>query len=88
MTRHARIEIVPSPVVYIDEDGNEWPQLTPATTPHFLRLVASNGAILAHSENYATRSNARRGAAAMLDAIEEIASLAWGGEEWAREVEP
>ena len=87
MTRHARIEIVPSPVVYIDEDGNEWPQLTPSTTPHFLRLVSANGATLAHSENYATRFNARRAAVSWLRAMDDVLSQAYGGEEWVREVE-
>ena len=34
----------------------------PSARPHYLRLVAANGQILAHSETYSTRANARRGA--------------------------
>ena len=34
----------------------------PSARPHYLRLVAANGQVLAHSETYASRSNARRAA--------------------------
>lgn len=73
MNRTARIELVMcEPNVYVDEDGVGWVQTTPSQTPHFLRLRAANGVILAHSEVYSTRSNARRAAGAWLDAMWDV----------------
>lgn len=72
MSRHARIEIVP-----VDHTRDEYHDHL-ARCPHYLRLVAANGAILMHSEAYSTRSNARRAAqavaAAMCDATREVTS--------------
>ena len=59
-TRHARIELRPV-------QGS-----TKATQPHYLRLVAANGETLAHSEPYANRQNARRGADAWLAAFGDV----------------
>lgn len=58
--RSARIEIVPC-------EGIDF-----AGGPHFLRLRASNGATLCHSENYSSRSNARRAVQTWLDAFAYI----------------
>ena len=59
-TRRARIEIVPC-------EGS-----TQARDPHFLRLVASNSSILAHSETYANKANAKRAASAWLVAMSDL----------------
>lgn len=74
MTRHARIEIVPQFTVMVERnDGTrEWVRGGKASDPHFLRLRASNGVILAHSEVYASKSNARRAVAVWLDAMDSI----------------
>lgn len=61
MTRHARIELVPV-------DGypaEHW-------APHYLRLRASNSLTLAHSETYSSKSKARRGVKAWLDAMTQV----------------
>lgn len=58
--RHPRIEVVPCV-------GTKR-----ATQPHFLRLVASNGATLAHSQAYSTKANALRATDSWLDAMEAI----------------
>lgn len=39
----------------------------------YLRIVASNGQLLAHSETYATRSKARRAAHTLLDTMAILA---------------
>lgn len=60
--RSARIELVPADVV-----GGGW-----ASSPHFLRLVAANGVVLAASEWYASRAAARRSARSWIRAMEDI----------------
>ena len=60
MTRRARIEIVP--VSNMRSQRHE----------HFLRLRASNGRILAHSEVYANKANAKRAASAWLVAMSDL----------------
>ena len=54
---------------YVDENGDKWVQGAPT---YFLRLVASNGGILARSETYSSKSNARRAAQSWIDAMEDI----------------
>lgn len=68
--RSARIEIVPC-------EGIDF-----AGGPHFLRLRASNGATLCHSENYSSLSNARRAAVTWLTAFDDVvaSSLSGGGD--------
>ena len=65
MSRHARIELL---VADIPADGRK-----PSARPHYLRLVAANGQVLAHSENYSTRQNARRAIGAWTDAFWQVA---------------
>lgn len=53
--------------------GVPCPSLTPPSKrPHYLRLVAANGEILAHSENYASRRNARRAVSAWREAFFQV----------------
>lgn len=59
-TRHARIELRPV-------QGS-----TKATQPHYLRLVAANGQVLATSETYANRQNARRAVGAWRAAFGDV----------------
>lgn len=69
-TRRAHIEIAPvERETFIDENGDEWVQGLPT---YFLRLRASNGRILAHSEVYASKSNAKRAASAWLVAMSDL----------------
>lgn len=77
MTRRARIEVAPGHVTEerVDADGFHdyvTRYAIRATEPHFLRLRASNGRILAHSEVYASRSNAKRAASAWLVAMSDL----------------
>ena len=72
MTRHARIEIVPPRAECDPHRGDEsCPHMeatqeqclryfAPSSHPHHLRLVASNGITLAHSEDYTNLDTARR----------------------------
>lgn len=62
-----RVEMASSnPRVIANGDGTKTIQpSTCAFHPHFIRLVARNGETLMHSEDYATRSNARRAARAL-----------------------
>ena len=68
MTRHARIELRPA-------DDPRTTNLKPSARPHYLRLVAANGQVLAHSETYSTRANARRAVESWLDAMSEVVIL-------------
>ena len=47
----------------------------PSARPHYLRLVAANGQVLAHSETYASRSNARRAAKALRFFMYDVLAL-------------
>ena len=47
----------------------------PSARPHYLRLVAANGQILAHSETYSTRANARRAAKALRFFMYDVLAL-------------
>lgn len=76
MSRTARIEIVPA-----DVPGGGW-----ADSPHYLRLVASNGLTLAHSENYSSRSKARRAAQSWIRAMDDILAEHLSGDDAVREV--
>ena len=70
MSRHATIQVRPqTPVTEFDwsvyrDRPSEW--------PHYLRLVAANGQVLAHSENYANRRNARRAVKAWAEAFDDL----------------
>lgn len=77
MTRRARIEIVRTEpeVVEVDEQGREWVEGVPA---YHLRLRASNGRILAHSETYANKANAKRAAEAWMTAFDDVAKASEG----------
>ena len=71
MSRHARIEI--RPVIGEDYDAfTYW--WSPSKYPHYLRLVAANGQVLATSETYANRRNARRAVRAWRVAFGEVNS--------------
>ncbi|WP_346007267.1 DUF1508 domain-containing protein [Janibacter terrae] len=63
--RHGlRLELAPSAAREVD-NGDGTVTVQPSTCafhPHFLRLVGRNGETVMHSENYASRSNARRAA--------------------------
>ena len=61
MSRHARIELRPADLGWFDR-GGELAALKPSARPHYLRLVAANGQVLATSETYSTCANARRAA--------------------------
>ena len=47
----------------------------PSARPHYLRLVAANGQVLAHSETYSTRANARRAARAWRFAMYDVIAI-------------
>jgi hypothetical protein len=64
--RTARIELAPA------EPSPSDLELKPSARPHFLRLVAANGEILAHSENYSSRANARRASGAWVQAFRDV----------------
>lgn len=66
MTRRARVEIVPAKPGVNHASGKYG---------HFLRLRASNGRILAHSEVYASRSNAKRAARRLLATASSLAPM-------------
>lgn len=63
--RHARLEIV-------EADITDVFPVVKSKRPHFLRLVAGNGQILAHTENYANLTNARRAAPALVRAFLQV----------------
>lgn len=46
--------------------------LAPSSLPHHLRLVASNGRVLASSEDYADKAGAKRAVRAWLGAFGEV----------------
>ena len=69
MTRRARIEIAPAH--FPDDPCN-------AGCPHFLRLRASNGRILAHSETYANKRSAQRAVEAWMTAFDDVAKASEG----------
>ena len=77
MSRHARIELRPADMTWLtttDTSGMTWEDARPLSKrPHYLRLVAANGQVLAHSENYSTRQNARRAVGAWTDAFWQVA---------------
>lgn len=66
--RYAVIEVVEAETV--------WPLDKPVPSkslrPHFLRLRASNGQILAVSETYSNASNARRASDSWIEAFRDI----------------
>lgn len=68
--RYARIEIVRTEpeVVEVDEQGREWV----GVPTYHLRLRAGNGRILAHSETYANKANAKRAVQSWADAFADI----------------
>ena len=72
MTRRARIELRVAEMSYFFD-----PAITPkpSARPHYLRLVAANGQVLAHSETYASRSNARRAAKALRFFMYDVLAL-------------
>ena len=72
MSRHARIELRVAEMNYFSD-----PAITPkpSARPHYLRLVAANGQVLAHSETYSTRANARRGAKALRFFMYDVLAL-------------
>ena len=76
-TRTARIEIHPARFEEPDAPGVEWADdaAPPSQRPHYLRLVAANGQVLAHSENYSSRSNARRAAKALRFFMYDVLAL-------------
>ena len=71
MTRHARIELRPAEVYWFTDAIRP----KPSARPHYLRLVAANGQVLAHSETYSTRANARRGAKALRFFMYDVLAL-------------
>ena len=82
MSRHARIEVRPVDDRYRREQeawGTPAPHVKPSARPHYLRLVAANGQVLAHSENYSTRQNARRAVKAWAEAFESVCRNYYGG---------
>ena len=74
MSRHARIELRVADLGWFDR-GGELAALKPSARPHYLRLVAANGQVLAHSETYSTRANAKRAAWAWRDAFREVVNI-------------
>ena len=84
MSRHARIELHPVKLTcYSLTTGGPCtrhrpggcPDRKPSARPHYLRLVAANGQVLAHSETYASRSNARRAAKALRFFMYDVLAL-------------
>ena len=74
MSRHARIELRPADLGWFDR-GGELAALKPSARPHYLRLVAANGQVLATSETYSTRANARRAARAWRFAMYDVIAV-------------
>ena len=77
MTRHARIELRPADDtglrVATSEDGQTVEVIIPPSQRmHYLCLVAGNGQVLATSETYANRTNARRAVKSWLTAFAEV----------------
>jgi len=59
MSRHARIELRVADLGWFDR-GGELAALKPSARPHYLRLVAANGRIIAASgEGYSDRGECR-----------------------------
>ena len=84
MSRHARIELRVAhdgARMITDENGRiiGWEYPSPSKRPHYLRLVAANGQVLATSEVYANRSNARRAVKAWAEAFESVCRNYYGG---------
>ena len=85
MSRHARIELHPVKLTcYSLTTGGPCTRHRPggcprdrkqSARPHYLRLVAANGQVLAHSEAYASRSSARRGAKALRFFMYDVLAL-------------
>lgn len=67
MSRNARIELVPAEITV----GTETRRAR-ATESHYLRLVAGNGQVLATSELYANKANAKRAVAAFRKAAAQV----------------
>ena len=82
MSRHARIELRPADMTWLtttDTSGMTWEDARPLSKrPHYLRLVAANGAVLATSEVYSTRQNARRAVDAWVAAFFTVARFHGG----------
>ena len=74
MSRHARIELRVADLGWFDR-GGELAALKPSARPHYLRLVAANGQVLANSETYSTRANARRAARAWRFAMYDVIAI-------------
>ena len=74
MSRHAHIELRPADLGWFDR-GGELAALKQSARPHYLRLVAANGQVLAHSETYSTRANARRAARAWRFAMYDVIAI-------------
>lgn len=82
MSRHARIELHPVKLTCYSlttggpctrhRPGGCPRDRKPSARPHYLRLVAANGQVLAHSETYSTRANARRAVKAWTQAFAEV----------------
>lgn len=66
--RYAVIEVVEAETVYPADK----PVPSKSKRPHFLRLRASNDQILAVSETYSNKSNARRAADAWIAAFRDV----------------
>ena len=83
MSRHARIELRESTPNcwgtiggHCTRHGSSCPRdRRPSARPHYLRLVAANGQVLAHSETYSTRANARRAARAWRFAMYDVIAI-------------
>ena len=71
MSRHARIELREADAYWFTDAIKP----KPSARPHYLRLVAANGQILAHSETYSTRANARRAARAWRFAMYDVIAI-------------
>lgn len=69
MTTRIRIDIVAPTRVISDSNGTRVQPSTCDRHPHYLRLVGGNGEILMNSEDYSTRSNARRAARTLADQL-------------------
>lgn len=86
--RHAHLEIVEADVAdyicthgHIHGEGHWCDDLrehparwrTPKSKrPHFIRIVAANGQTLAHTENYANLTNARRAVKGLVRAFAQV----------------
>lgn len=72
--REAHINLTPTNPEWETHVATAWPTQSrpPSERPHHLRLIASNGTVLAHSGPYPTRAQARRAAHSWIRAMEDI----------------